>query len=118
MGAAKKLGVEFLRCRPGLVGPVHGPGGKGIVIRHEYAGKVVSTLADLVILNGGLARCPCPAGVSSAPRSAAGERRCGFCAEPADIALSVIQAGNAAALACLGESGAPSTLAAAPGEAT
>jgi heterodisulfide reductase subunit A len=115
--AAKEAGVGFFRRRPGLVAPVSGQAGKGIVIRHEGAGKVGSTLVDLVVLNGGLARCPCPGDTRRfSSRRAGNLHRCGFCEEPADIALCVIQAGSAAVLACLGKTGTPSTLAAAAGE--
>lgn len=113
---AKKLGVDFFRRRPGLVAPVDGAGGKGIAVRHECAGNVGTTLADLVVLNGGLACCPFPEG--DAARQAPAMKRCGFCAEPADIAHSVIQAGNAAVLALLEKNAASSTLAAAKGAAS
>ena len=113
---AKSLGVRFYRRRPGLVAPVEGALGKGIMVRHETESGVGTTLADIVILNGGLACCPQPE--PSVPfQSLPIEKRCGFCAEPADIAHSVIQAGNMAALTRLRErdgrdSTEPTTLAA------
>lgn len=109
---AKDAGVVFFRRRPGLVAPVNGPKGKGIAVRHECAGNVGTTLTDLVVLNGGLACCPFPEGETPVSRTEIPGRRCGFCAEPADIAHSVIQAGNAAALAFLEKNAAPSTPAA------
>lgn len=109
--AAKNLGVAFFRRRPGLVAPVDGPKGKGIAVRHETCGSVGTTLVDLVVLNGGLARCPFPEGHPAAACKSAG-KSCGFCAEPADIAHSVIQAGNAAALTFLQRDATLTTLAA------
>lgn len=103
--SAEKLGVQFFRRRPGLVAPVDGPAGKGIAVRHEANGRVTTTLVDMVVLNGGLARCPYPdfSAPVEAARELLPERLCGFCSEPADIAHSVIQAGNAAALAYAGQ---------------
>ncbi|MDR2820054.1 MAG: 4Fe-4S binding protein [Desulfovibrio sp.] len=95
MKTAEKLGVRFVRRRPGLAAPVDGPSGKGIALRHEINARVATTLADIVVLNGGLACCPCPEEAAEA-----GAHPCGFCSEPADIANSVIQAGSAAALIC------------------
>lgn len=114
---ARTMGVAFFRRRPGLVAPVDGPRGKGIAVRHECQGNVGTTLVDMVVLNGGLACCPFPEGdfQTSGPRAAT--KRCGFCAEPADIAHSVIQAGNVAALSFLGEGAAVSSLATAKGDA-
>ena len=106
---AEKLGVTFFRRRPGLVAPMQGST-KGIAVRHECNGTVGTTLSDLVVLNGGLAQCPHPEGGPTASPSKSAPQRCGFCAEPADIAHSVIQAGNAAALSCLGTQTAPSSL--------
>jgi heterodisulfide reductase subunit A-like polyferredoxin len=100
MKMAEELGVRFIRRRPGLVAPVDGPSGKGIALRHEADADVATTLADIVVLNGGLACCPCPEGTAEVSAQA-----CGFCSEPADIANSVIQAGNAAALICGGQTG-------------
>jgi heterodisulfide reductase subunit A len=97
---AKKLGVRFYRRRPGLVAPVEGALGKGIIVRHETETGVGTTLADIVILNGGLACSPQPETHAPLPVTPAG-KQCGFCAEPTDIAHSVIQAGNVAALAFL-----------------
>lgn len=107
MRAAGEKGVRFFRRRPGLVANL---GGKGIAVRHEDSGTVGTTVVDLVVLNGGLASCPLAAEKDA--RAGLGptrngptrnrltrDRLCGFCAEPADIAHSVIQAGNAAALA-------------------
>ena len=95
MRNAEKLGVRFYRRRPGLVAPVNAP--RGIAVRHEADGKIATTVADIAVLNGGLACCPYPT-LSTVPNHAQ-DRMCGFCSEPADIAHSVIQAGNAAALA-------------------
>ena len=96
---AKNLGVRFYRRRPGLVAPVDGALGKGIAIRHETESGVGTTLADIIILNGGLA-CSQPETHTPSPAAPAG-KQCGFCAEPADIAHSVIQASNVAALTFL-----------------
>jgi len=111
--AAQKLGVRFYRRRPGLAAPVEGALGKGIMVRHETKSGVGTTLVDIVILNGGLA-CSQPETPVSFPAASAG-KQCGFCAEPADIAHSVIQGGNVAALTFLrgrGNNGmaAPTTL--------
>jgi heterodisulfide reductase subunit A len=106
---AEKLGVRFYRRRPGLVAPVNAP--RGIAVRHEADGKIATTVADIVVLNGGLACCPYPT-LSTAPKPAP-DKMCGFCSEPADIAQSVIQAGNAAALAFFrskGNEDTPTTL--------
>ena len=108
---ARDLGVVFVRGRPGLVAPVDGPRGKGIAVRHEGKDKVDTSLADLVVLNGGLACCPFPEGELPVSGMRAARKRCGFCAEPADIAQSVMQAGSVAALALLGDEAATSTLA-------
>ena len=97
---AKDLGVRFYRRRPGLVAPIEGAPGKGIIVRHETETGVGTTIADIVILNGGLACYPQPETLAPSPALPAG-KHCGFCAEPADIAHSVIQAGNAAALTFL-----------------
>ena len=95
---AEKTGVRFYRRRPGLVAPVESALDKGVAIRHETEAGVGTTVADLVILNGGLACCPHPE-TASAGTNILAENHCGFCAEPADIAHSVIQAGSTAALA-------------------
>ncbi len=106
MRAASEAGVRMLRRRPGLVAPVSGPQGSGIAVRHEWLGNVVTTLADVVVLNGGLACCPWPEqgpeqGAPAPKRTIPADRLCGFCLEPADIAHSVIQGGQAAVLARL-----------------
>ncbi len=99
MRAAADAGVRMIRRRPGLAAPFNAPGGRGIAVRHEHLGDVTTTLADIVVLNGGLARCPRPDRTEAAPAAALGaERFCGFCSEPTDIAYSVVQAGHAAAL--------------------
>jgi heterodisulfide reductase subunit A len=95
MKTAEEMGVRFIRRRPGLVAPVDGPYGKGVALRHEAGDRIATTLADIVVLNGGLVCCSCPEGAAKI-----GAYACGFCSEPADIANSVIQAGNAAALIC------------------
>jgi heterodisulfide reductase subunit A-like polyferredoxin len=103
--SAEKLGVRFFRRRPGLAAPVDGPAGKGIAVRHETDGRVATTLVDMVVLNGGLACCPYPQASSTAAPAwkIPPDRLCGFCSEPSDIAHSVIQAGNAAALTYAGQ---------------
>ena len=93
---AREAGIRFVRRRPGLVTPL-GPREKGIAIRHELDQGVTTTCVDMLVLNGGLALCPQPAGGNTQPVS------CGFCREPADIAHSVIQAGHAAAQLCAGD---------------
>jgi heterodisulfide reductase subunit A-like polyferredoxin len=110
---ARDLGVAFFRRRPGLVAPVEGPHGKGVAVRHECGGRVGTSLVDLVVLNGGLAGCPFPGSELPVFELRVSGKSCGFCAEPADIAHSVIQAGSAAALAVLGKNAAVSTLEAA-----
>lgn len=112
---AETMGVAFFRRRPGLVAPVDGPKGKGVAVRHECQDAVGTTLVDIVVLNSGLACCPFPEGGLPAAGPRVTGKRCGFCAEPADIAHSVIQAGNAAALAFLEEGAA---LAIAQGDAS
>jgi len=115
---AEAGGVTFFRRRPGLVAPVDGPKGKGIAVRHECLGEVSTLLVDMVVLNGGLACCPFPENGFPASGPHVPGKRCGFCAEPADIAHSVIQAGNAAALAFLEEGAALPALAPAKGDAS
>jgi heterodisulfide reductase subunit A len=97
MREAAKLGVRFIRRRPGLAAPRENT--KGIILRHEGKNGVQTVLADIVVLNGGLSCSPYPAGGSKTQNAG---HACGFCAEPADIAHSVIQAGNAAFLTYLG----------------
>jgi heterodisulfide reductase subunit A len=96
MREVAKLGVRFVRRRPGLIAPAGGI--KGILLRHEGGDGVQTTLADIVVLNGGLSCRPCP---TDGLEAQAARHACGFCVEPADIAHSVIQAGNAAFLAYL-----------------
>ena len=88
---AEQAGVHLFRRRPGLVSPLDPEMKKGILVRHEHNDKVVSTLTDVVVLNGGLASCP-----DLAEAALIRGRTCGFCKEPADIAQSVIQGADAA----------------------
>ncbi len=97
--AARIEGVRLLRSRPGLVLPA--PDGRGIGVRYEdpAGGRAVGERFDMVVLNGGLAQCPLPGGrQEDAPVPVLS---CGFCAEPADVAGSVIQGAAAAALAAI-----------------
>jgi heterodisulfide reductase subunit A len=92
MRAAASEGVRLIRRRPGLVSPLDQRQRKGILIRHEEKDKVLSTVVDIVVLNGGLA---CSPGLERESAQAPLSSSCGFCREPADIARSVIQAGDA-----------------------
>ncbi|MDR1855958.1 MAG: 4Fe-4S binding protein [Desulfovibrio sp.] len=98
MRAARAEGVRFFHARPGLVAPLDQQRAKGVLLRHEAAEKVASTVVDLVVLNGGLACNPSTVdGATPGNGTDSGRpgisRACGFCREPADIARSVIQAG-------------------------
>lgn len=96
--AGRAEGVRLVRSRPGLVLPT--PDARGIGVRYEdpAGGKAVGERFDLVVLNGGLAQCPLP---GLPPEGGPAILSCGFCAEPADVAGSVIQGASAAALAAL-----------------
>ncbi|MCR5815000.1 MAG: 4Fe-4S binding protein [Desulfovibrio sp.] len=82
-------GIRLLRARPGLVMASEA---SGIGVRYEQpeSGQAVGERFDLVVVNGGLAQCR----LSKAPTPPSESKpvhRCGFCAEPADVATSVIQ---------------------------
>lgn len=97
--AAAAEGVQLVRSRPGLVlAPAKDAPGAAVAVRYEDPAtcRAVTAEFDLVVLNGGLAACPLPGAQGLGPEP---DRRCGFCAGPADLAQSVVQGARAAALA-------------------
>ncbi len=103
--AAADEGILLLRSRPGLVlapepAAADAPGAAVAVRYEDFAtGRAVTAEFDLVVLNGGLAACPLPGAERIRPKEGpVAGRSCGFCAEPADVAQSVVQGARAAAL--------------------
>lgn len=99
--AGEAEGVRLVRSRPGLILPT--PDGKGIGVRYEHAanGRTVGERFDMAVLNGGLARCPLPGARPAHAEAPQKTALCGFCAEPTDVAGSVIQGAATAALIAL-----------------
>ena len=91
-------GVVCIHSRPGMVLPA--PTG-GIAVRYEdpVSGRTVTDVFDMVVVNGGLKQCALPG--KRDDRAIPADRVCGFCAEPADIAQSVMQADDLAARVAL-----------------
>lgn len=115
-GAAE--GVHLVRSRPGLILP--GVGGVAVRYDDPDTGRGVGEWFDLVVVNGGLAQCPLPgaearadgvgctscAASETSSGTASGPLACGFCADPTDIAGSVVQGADAAVRAVLRQGGA------------
>ncbi len=104
---SENLDLRLVRGRPGLIHPLSGG---GIAVRYEdtLAQQRRMERFDMVVLNGALkpSLAAPDAGGYAPPLGGEGfvasGHACGFCREPGDVELSVIQAASAALKVCLG----------------
>lgn len=110
--AVRDQSIELIRSRPGLICPLLSGAGLGVRYENTLTGQLNTLPFDLVVLNGALEPCQKKdkgslfslltddnGFVGNMPQTLA----CGFCREPADVEMSVIQASSAAMQAYMGK---------------